>query len=438
MDDLERLRIACNAVEDEPERHESISELLAYVANADLDERKSEDFHSRILNGSDVRAISKVAPRDDKVDPDEEFREWLAKESLTPLPDDSKKRERLDALEKIRSELAKHLEQKTGRSLNAKATRALAALFPRDFTVLVSENKTLNKFIRDFNKAFPTLKINPQGSVPYKHRQIIDKLDEALGPVPDDNLKELIRRMTLPYSLSLSTDDSDEMTIPQNSLLLSTDDSDKITTPQNIILYGPPGTGKTYSTTERALELILGKDKIGELDPDKIKSRFRKYQKKGQIEFVTFHQSYGYEEFVEGLRPVLDDTESADVRYELHDGVFKRIALRAAAEGLQKSAEGPDFDDLWDQLAGEIEETDEYKSIRGIRYRLSLAPNGDTIRAINIDDQNSSTLQASRKNSKKLWENCQKDPKDLTTTFISDWSYPASVESLGLVFQACD
>ena len=70
-------------------------------------------------------------------------------------------------------------------------------------------------------------------------------------------------------------------------------------TPQNIILYGPPGTGKTYSTTRRALELILGKDE--KLDSDKkIKSEFRKYQKKGQIEFVTFHQSYGYEGICRG------------------------------------------------------------------------------------------------------------------------------------------
>ena len=119
-------------------------------------------------------------------------------------------------------------------------------------------------------------------------------------------------------------------------------DNESKPTPQNIILYGPPGTGKTYSTTRRALELILGKDEIEELDSDEaksrseIKSRFREYQEKGQIEFVTFHQSYGYEEFVEGLRPVLDDTESDDVRYKLHNGVFKRIARRArvAAEGV--------------------------------------------------------------------------------------------------------
>ena len=51
-------------------------------------------------------------------------------------------------------------------------------------------------------------------------------------------------------------------------------------------------------------------------------------------------------EFVEGLRPVLDDTEGDDVRYELHDGVFKRIALRAAAEG--------QFDGLWGRLVAKI------------------------------------------------------------------------------------
>ena len=163
-------------------------------------------------------------------------------------------------------------------------------------------------------------------------------------------------------------------------------DNELKSTPQNIILYGPPGTGKTYSTTKRALELILGKDEIKKLDSDEtksrseIKSRFREYLKEEQIEFVTFHQSYGYEEFVEGLRPVLDEDEGNDVRYlasgdmvsptrsvldedegndvryELHDGVFKRIALRAATEGLTKSAawQDPDFDDLWDRLVEEI------------------------------------------------------------------------------------
>ena len=123
---------------------------------------------------------------------------------------------------KIRSELDKYLKQKAGRVLNAKATRVLAALFPRDFTTLVSEPK-LNDFITKFNKYFPTMEIDPQGSVPRKHRQILERLNTVLASSPKDDL-ELARRMTLPFRLMdqgyltpepLSTDDSDEMTTPQ-------------------------------------------------------------------------------------------------------------------------------------------------------------------------------------------------------------------------------
>lgn len=440
--EFRRIMNACDAVEDDPERHKQISKLLEYVANADLDERKSEGFHSRILNSSDVRAIANVASRDDKVDPDEEFREWLAKESLKPLPDDSrekilrilneefpmsellsdnsKTRERLDALEKIHSELAKHFEQKAGRVLNAKATRALAALFPRDFTTLSSEEK-LNKFIEDFNKSYTTMEIDPQGSVPRKHRQILERLDEFLMSSPEDDLEKLARRMTLPFRLM----DQGYLT-PEP---LSTDDSDEMTAPQNIILYGPPGTGKTYSTTERALELVLGKDEIDGLYPSEIKSLFRKYQKKGQIEFVTFHQSYGYEEFVEGLRPVLNEVEANDVHYELHAGVFKRIALRAAAEGLTKSAaeQDPDFDYLWDRLVEKIREDSE-RIVTGKQggeyvFRISNSGNIKTLRCErdgeDEEDNTDTELNAPKKNSKELWDQRStfgEDPEHLTAT----------------------
>ena len=52
---------------------------------------------------------------------------------------------------------------------------------------------------------------------------------------------------------------------------------------------------------------------------------------KGQIEFVTFHQSYGYEEFVEGIKPDLDsqNTETSDVRYIIKDGIFKKLCQKA-------------------------------------------------------------------------------------------------------------
>jgi 5-methylcytosine-specific restriction protein B len=100
---------------------------------------------------------------------------------------------------------------------------------------------------------------------------------------------------------------------------------------ENIIFYGPPGTGKTYHVIERALQLIVTPDEYALLANDRqaMNRRFRQLQTKGQIEFVTFHQSYSYEEFVEGLRPILDEQQVGEVRYEIADGILKRIAMEA-------------------------------------------------------------------------------------------------------------
>ncbi len=110
--------------------------------------------------------------------------------------------------------------------------------------------------------------------------------------------------------------------------------------PQNLILYGPPGTGKTYGTVSRALGLIDGEASVKGKTFAELLPRFQVLQAEGHLEFVTFHQSYGYEDFVEGIRPVLDDA-SGQLRYELHHGVFKRLALRAAAAGLSQDPPSP-------------------------------------------------------------------------------------------------
>ena len=101
--------------------------------------------------------------------------------------------------------------------------------------------------------------------------------------------------------------------------------------PVNLILYGPPGTGKTYCTTSEAVRLC------GEAVPDDREALIQTYQQllaAGRIEFVTFHQSMSYEDFVEGRQPVTgsdeDDTSSsAGFRLETVPGIFRRIAKRA-------------------------------------------------------------------------------------------------------------
>ena len=96
----------------------------------------------------------------------------------------------------------------------------------------------------------------------------------------------------------------------------------------NTVLFGPPGTGKTWEAVSYAVAIIDGEDP-SELakseNREDVKERFAKFKEQGQIEFVTFHQNYAYEDFMEGIRPVL----KGDLTYKLHKGVFRRICSRA-------------------------------------------------------------------------------------------------------------
>ena len=109
--------------------------------------------------------------------------------------------------------------------------------------------------------------------------------------------------------------------------------------PLNQILYGPPGTGKTYNVVRYAVELAEGK----RLSPDEeygaIKRRYEQYASTGQIRFTTFHQSLSYEEFVEGIRPIVVDKYGNDtniahadttVIYRPYNGVFKSLCEKAS------------------------------------------------------------------------------------------------------------
>ena len=103
---------------------------------------------------------------------------------------------------------------------------------------------------------------------------------------------------------------------------------------RNLILYGPPGTGKTYKTMNYALSKIEDQPLSSytrETRENDVK-RFLEYRETGQVEFVTFHQSFGYEDFVEGIKPVLDNernSQSKEIVYEIADGIFKKISEAA-------------------------------------------------------------------------------------------------------------
>lgn len=94
----------------------------------------------------------------------------------------------------------------------------------------------------------------------------------------------------------------------------------------NTIFYGPPGTGKTFFTAERAVLICSGT--VPE-DKQALRARYAALQEAGRIGFVTFHQSYTYEDFVEGMRPVSD---GAAFTLEPEHGILRIMAKRATEQ----------------------------------------------------------------------------------------------------------
>lgn len=185
-----------------------------------------------------------------------------------------------------------------------------------------SEDKTINYLAKnkvdDYNTQFN------KKTYDYKNLNndidlIIDKIIENMQWFAKLPLNEIQDRNDLSKSNNKEIrNDGSEMSNKKENKNLSL----------NQILYGPPGTGKTYHTIDKALE-ILGEN-LESRDRDEKKAKFDEYVKNGQIVFTTFHQSYGYEEFVEGIKPRIDSKEnSKEVEYEIKDGIFKELCKKA-------------------------------------------------------------------------------------------------------------
>lgn len=105
---------------------------------------------------------------------------------------------------------------------------------------------------------------------------------------------------------------------------------------KNIVLHGAPGTGKTYDIPELAVRLCVPSFMSKGRSREEIVKRYNQLKDDERLTFTTFHQSLDYEDWIEGLRPVVNET--SQVTYEIEDGVFKRLceaAERSKLEGNQ-------------------------------------------------------------------------------------------------------
>jgi hypothetical protein len=163
--------------------------------------------------------------------------------------------------------------------------------------------------------------------------------------IPEDSIGDMIDQIGDPLKLRMignledlpktETTKAKEDTMDKETVARPSEETERHPIPYlNTVFYGPPGTGKTYHTVTRALEII------GRMPTSREKQmlEFKRLRQEGQIEFVSFHQSYGYEDFIGGIRPKLDDED--ELGFELSSGSFKLVCERALEAKRQAEAEG--------------------------------------------------------------------------------------------------
>ncbi|ECQ5723380.1 AAA domain-containing protein, partial [Campylobacter jejuni] len=170
--------------------------------------------------------------------------------------------------------------------------------------------------------------------------------------------------------------------------------------PLNQILYGSPGTGKTYHTIDKALE-ILGENLESR---DEKKAKFDEYVKNGQIVFTTFHQSYGYEEFVEGIKPSLNSDENSQINYKVKDGIFKELCKKALENRDDIESFNFYINDLKEKTKEDANNPEKYFQLPNTKYSIQYR-GGKTFR-IKFDDmsKNHKDYPVSIDNIEKLYK----------------------------------
>lgn len=158
------------------------------------------------------------------------------------------------------------------------------------------------------NNSCPEQLWSPQGSGIVIKDEVLPKLHRLWKEITEPDVNDRYRSSPEEYPLNVSKDEWNH----------------------NLILYGPPGTGKTYNSVIYAVSICEKKpvEEVGKEQYRDVLIRFNELRDAGRIKFTTFHQSYGYEEFIEGIKPKLD-TDNEALGYSIEDGIFKAFCDKA-------------------------------------------------------------------------------------------------------------
>lgn len=210
--------------------------------------------------------------------------------------------------------------------------RAFAALYPSKITNVVN----VSNFFSSYNYCNNHFQLGLSEDQEWFARNL--DLKKALHSALGDDVDPIELNMSLWHLYTQVVQKKNDIALIGTETEMPDDEQDEeVSTPQlpkNTILYGPPGTGKTYRTIDlavRACEPVAYSLQEGKEENEKRRELKKIYDRliaEKRVRFITFHQSFGYEEFIEGLRA--ETTDEGNVRYEIKAGIFKQICEDAA------------------------------------------------------------------------------------------------------------
>ncbi|MFI8554395.1 AAA family ATPase [Psychrobacter sp. NPDC077938] len=212
----------------------------------------------------------------------------------------------------------------------------LISIYNPDTILPISSTDHIEHFLKAFD--VPESRIPPYNQVIRRLLMLTDiyqtiKKEHDLDITPHEFMSVLYSEQLgiKPSRISIYNDTNEEL----DELTISMFDNEAL----NRIVYGPPGTGKTYCTTELAVQCAapdwycdFNNDPLDESGRrERLKAKYDELTDKGRIAFTTFHQSFSYEDFVEGIRPIVVEgiDGSSNISYEVVDGIFKQLCTNA-------------------------------------------------------------------------------------------------------------